>query len=493
MNSKKIISPIISLLLAIQALFIISSTVVCAKGDTKSGYIPERRHCIANETIIKICNREIINQDFYGFGAETLPWLWTEENKQSGVDRDDIMLNLRRIKYLNLPITRIFVPWETWNPSVDYKTFTWDSDEMSSLYNMLDVYQEMGTDVILVTVDWLQDSPWRKVESSARAVLELLEYLIKKKGYTCIRYWTLTNEPELTYGWLRRLPFKNYIQIHRIVKEGIKKRDLSVKIIVSDEVESLSWFRNCVQSLSDIADVFSSHIYLYPHQKQIISRLLRERMSIIRRASQDKNNIPDFFICEFGFRGLEFGACINSLADDYEYGLYIACFCIELLNSGVDAASLWCLHQIRLIDEINPEGGNLMRIGLWAYKDKDWQIFPIFHLYKLFTKFIKRGSKVLSIKNTSSKKLKVACIEYKGEYSVFIVNMDNNAERFIIKGLPKGLKMKRYIYIKSSLNNFNKENRNKQHATTIVINDYLRDIISPKSVLIFTTFSDKIS
>ena len=104
---------------------------------------------------IKVYPDILINEYFYGFGAETLPWLWTKENKEVGINEEDIKFNLKRIKEMHLPITRIFVPWETWNPSVDYKTFTWQSDEMESLYKILDLYQETGTKVILVTVDWM--------------------------------------------------------------------------------------------------------------------------------------------------------------------------------------------------------------------------------------------------------------------------------------------------------------------------------------------------
>jgi hypothetical protein len=91
-----------------------------------------------------------------------------------GVNEQDIRLNFERIEEMQLPITRIFVPWETWNPSIDYKTFSWDSDEMQSLYRILDLYQRMQTKVILVTVDWFKQSPWEDSELSAKAVLNLL-------------------------------------------------------------------------------------------------------------------------------------------------------------------------------------------------------------------------------------------------------------------------------------------------------------------------------
>lgn len=442
------------------------------------------------ETVTINVNPDItINDYFYGFGAETLPWLWTKENKERGVNEADIRLNLGRIKGMHLAITRIFVPWETWNPSADYKTFTWKSDEMQSLYKILDFYQETGTRVILVTVDWMKDSPWKDAEASAKAILRLLEYLVKEKGYSCIQFWTLTNEPELTYGWLKKASFENYIQVSRLVKKELEKRRLAVRIIVSDEVESLQWFKNSAQSLSGVSDVFSSHLYLYPEEINLIPGFFRERLSIIKEASMPNKRPAPFFLSEFGFRGSDFGARTNNLMEDYEYGLYVADLCVEALNSGVAAASLWCLHQICLIDEINPEGGKMMGIGLWAYKDRNWQPFPIFYLYRLFTKYIRPGSKVLEVNINGPDILKVACVEYKGRYSLFIVNMNKKPKLFIVKGLPNGLRMKEYIYAESELPPDTKPEDKRD--TGVEIKNYLEHEIPPSSVILFTSLSDE--
>ncbi len=174
--------------------------------------------------------------------------------------------------------------------------------------------------------------------------------------------------------------------------------------------------------------------------------------------------------------------------EDYEYGLYVADFCVEALNLGVDAASLWCLHRIRLIDKINPEGGKMMRIGLWAYKDENWLPFPIFYLYQLFTKYIKPGSRVLGVSIDVPNILKVSCVEYKGHYSLFIVNMNKKSQSFIVKGLPKGLRMKEYLYIESMLST-NRQLVAEKDAE-VEIKNYLKGEIPPESVFLFTSLSE---
>ena len=293
------------------------------------------------------------------------------------------------------------------------------------------------------------------------------------------------NEPELTYGWLKKMPFENYVQIHRLVKKGLKAKKLPVKIIVSDDVECHKWFRKSLQSLYKIADIFDSHLYPYPQQIYAIPDFFRGRLTEIRRTSNKR--IP-FFLCEFGFRGSSFGACTNNIMGDYEYGLYVAALCTEALNSGVDSASLWCLHQIRLINKINPEGGKMMRIGLWAYKDKQWQPFPIFYLYNLFTRYIKSDSKIVKVEVSSPEALKAACVEYAGNYSIFITNLTDKEENFSIEGISSDRNFVKHIYVKSRFP-MKKENSLKT-KNPVRIKDYLEDKIPPQSVILYTNLEN---
>ncbi|MCM8792468.1 MAG: hypothetical protein NC826_04960, partial [Candidatus Omnitrophica bacterium] len=404
----------------------------------------------------------------------------------------DINLNLQRIKSMHLPISRIFVPWEAWNPSCDYQTFTWESDEMLSLYNILDVYQRMKTKVILVTVDWMKESPWRNPEGSSQAVVRLLEYLIKDRGFSCIEFWTLTNEPELTYEWLKKLPFEYYIQIHRLVKQKLKERELPVKIIVADEVESWEWFERSVHSLCDVADVFSSHAYFFPRERDLISDYFDKRLNLIKKVCGNREDIL-FILGEFGFRGIDFGVRTNSFMEDYEYGLYVADLCIKALNSGVDSASLWCLHQIRLIDEIYQEGDKMMRIGLWAYKDRNWHPFPIFYLYRLFSRYIKSGSIVTAVKILPSNILNSACVKYNNSYSLFILNMTKRERYFQIEGINSDVYFRKYIYSKRDHVIGQKDWTEPEEPIKFkkyLFKKYLKDRIPPMSVILYSSLAE---
>jgi hypothetical protein len=172
----------------------------------------------------------------------------------------------------------------------------------------------------------------------------------------------------------------------------------------------------------------------------------------------------------------------------YEYGLYTASLCVDALNLGVAGCSIWCLHQIRLIDEIYPEGDKMMRIGLWAYKDKNWQPFPIYYLYRLFTKYIKSSSKVLKTKTFPSNILKAACVEYKGKYSLFITNPTNMEQNFLVEWEGLDSYFRKYIYSKFQLS-LAQENLLMIDGQVMVKNG-LKDKIPASSVILYTNLKE---
>lgn len=93
--------------------------------------------------------------------------------------------------------------------------FDWDNPEMRILYRILDWHESRGADVFFQqmwgNVDWntfpeWRDDPVRRVHSGpaslddyAEGLATLVEYLTKRKHYTCIRWVSINNEPG--HGW----------------------------------------------------------------------------------------------------------------------------------------------------------------------------------------------------------------------------------------------------------------------------------------------------
>lgn len=121
----------------------------------------------------------------------------------------------RYATWLGLDWNRVEVEQRIYEPERD--RFTFDSPEMRILYRILDWNQKRGADVFFqqmwVNTAWLaypnaRNDPIRRVHSApqdvkgfANGLATLMEYLIKKRGYTCIKWLSITNEPGANWSW----------------------------------------------------------------------------------------------------------------------------------------------------------------------------------------------------------------------------------------------------------------------------------------------------
>ncbi len=116
----------------------------------------------------------------------------------------------RHARWLGLDFIRVELSMRMYEPQRG--AFDWDNDEMRTLYKILDVCRDLHADVFLTEmwqdVDWnaypaagrLQSAP-KSVPDFASGVGALLEHLVKDRGYSSIRWFAITNEPGLAWGW----------------------------------------------------------------------------------------------------------------------------------------------------------------------------------------------------------------------------------------------------------------------------------------------------
>jgi hypothetical protein len=121
----------------------------------------------------------------------------------------------RHASWLGLDWNRVEIEQRVYEPERD--RFTFDTPEMRILYRILDWNQQHGTDVFFqqmwTNTAWLaypkfRDDPITRVHSApqdleafANGLATLTEYLIQKRGFTCIKWLSITNEPEASWSW----------------------------------------------------------------------------------------------------------------------------------------------------------------------------------------------------------------------------------------------------------------------------------------------------
>ncbi len=106
--------------------------------------------------------------------------------------------------WLGLDFVRVELSQRMYEPQ--RRRFDWDDDEMRALYRILDWAEAARADVFLqqmwAHVEWnaipgvhpLLSAP-RSIDELAFGLGELAEHLTRRKGYTCIRWLAIVNEP----------------------------------------------------------------------------------------------------------------------------------------------------------------------------------------------------------------------------------------------------------------------------------------------------------
>ena len=344
---------------------------------------------------------EITCHSLVGFGAEDDGWFFNPENLAHGIDDADIALREKRIRWLDPSWVRMFFWYPDWNPSGDWTTFTFDTPNMESHYRTLELYQELGAVVNVTGVEWGMDDPFGRPEEMARAIGALFEHLIRDKGFTSVRQWTLTNEPNLHFLQLG-YTFERYVELHQLVKQEFARRSLDIEIIGSDDTAALEWFQACVENDEYYAavDLFASHRY-FPHADRLLAPFFYEdRLELLARKPDPK----PFVVAEFGFHDMRSGTFANPIMEDYPYALWTFDFILEGLNRGVAGFTIWCLHEVYY------PGENFMNYGLWNFKDRDWAIRPVYHAIGCFTRMTERGAAVRRCESSHPRHVNAAVV-----------------------------------------------------------------------------------
>jgi hypothetical protein len=328
---------------------------------------------------------EVINESIDGFGFEDDGWLYNEENvKEGGLTEKDYALMRERIEWMEPDYVRMFAWYKIWNSSSDWKTFDFENDGMTSYCRTLDLYQKLGAKVNITGVEWNVDE-WPEPAKLANAIASYAEFMIKEKGFTCIKQWTLTNEPNLSFA-ITSGDWDLYRAYHQAVAAEFEKRGLDIEIVGSDETGSLSWTDRCVQDeeYHKLTGAYSAHFYINDIDFDQAYLLIKDHTDLIKSAGTGQS----FIIGEYGFLNERSVAPMaNILTEEYPYAIQNHSFCIDALNAGADAVAYWCLNEVYY-------PGNRMTFGLWNYKDRGWGIRPVFHSHAAFTRFTDAGDTV---------------------------------------------------------------------------------------------------
>ncbi len=157
---------------------------------------------------------QVITEDFRGIGACVIPSLLMENSLEKGFNRAYWEKEKSRVNLVKPTLVRLwFQPdWFIIDKESYYQhKYDFNSANMQAVYEYLDLYQKIGTEVEVnfgwkvaeENQDWFSIKDVRRRQESAPADLdefavacaEFLNEMIVNRGYTNIKYITFYNEP----------------------------------------------------------------------------------------------------------------------------------------------------------------------------------------------------------------------------------------------------------------------------------------------------------
>lgn len=392
-----------------------------------------------------------------GDGATELDWKRTvvKRCRNIGVDRYRVMV-----------LPNWYEPYNDDDNPTNYNwdAFTFENEEMQSLYAVLDLAEETDADVTLVLWGchiaannislgslgrhFLADdgSNWVTGTNDAQELAEnftaLLKYLKETKGYTCVKELTLYNEPDGN-----TTSFPNYVRdcgaLHKKLQaEGLRD---AVRLNLSDNIDvDRNWLVNSASQLKNEADLFNSHTYIFGYETSNSVIMDWEAQNVKAARSAGKTH----FVGEFG-SNQTMGATRQKDINTYERGVLMARLVVNFLNAGAVGASYWSL-----IDQyyIRYESyAQMQQLGLWTYKQNayqkadlgglkgDYVCRPQYYAYTTLMRFIRKGSSVYPIDLNEKLVAATAVLSKADEWTYVIANGSDMDKHFLLKNkLPGG-------------------------------------------------------
>jgi hypothetical protein len=359
-------------------------------------------------------------EKFKGFGVE-----WDSRGyNENGVTESDFREIGKRIKWMGIPIVRMMIQTK-WCYG-ESAGFDWDTKDMQTLYRHLEFCQDNNVDVLLtdwgLEVDWLAVDGISKTDDPkyANVIATYLDYLINKKGFTCIKYFSLVNEPNFEVGNFERWrnSFENVY--NAVIDKGLKEK---IKLVAPGQSNNKQWFFDTVDEVRFAVDVYDTHLYAWKETTPFGS-VHKDLSELWEYAKSIDVNIDrkEYFVTEAGMRDGQ-SAAISKKINNYFYGVFMMDYAIQALQAGATTVLAWMLD-----DNSHPE----FEWGLWKDKKHNLEFRPWFFTWSLLTRLFPKSADVYKL-HPRSIQLRALGAKLKNDgWSFCVVNVGNDSANISI-------------------------------------------------------------
>lgn len=374
---------------------------------------------------------------------------------------DDAMWakTLERLEYMKLGLVRTMIS------SAAYSFKGWDGNTNEPVIDLARGQERIDkwigfcdrNDITVLWGEWgsanisdITDPVW------SRVIIDYADYLINARGHTSIRYFIPVNEPdggwtEVTGGNFNKWKAGAEAVYSRITEKNLQSRLQIAGPDACPGITGTSFIEKTASQLKDKIGIWNIHIYPYPDQIRSGSY-----EGLIRRWHDLMGRDKKLVIGEIGMkykagtseytenlrRALEdpmgksdTGGGANMFVYDHFYAIDIADLYIQCMRGGMSGGCAWMV-----CDAMNTGPNQKMkRWGMWNIFGakmgfpEDENIRPWFYPLSLLSRYIPRGSDILSVGDSGTDGVRAVASRCGGELTFAVVNNSDATRTVTVK------------------------------------------------------------
>jgi hypothetical protein len=381
-----------------------------------------------------------VRAPWQGFGVN---WQTTDYSSSTPSSTDWTNIYVPRLQFMKPGIVRLLM-------SVNYigspGTYNFNTADMTQLYRVLDYCQANNIPVLLTEWGngWIQPSGWKLGDSNyINAIGAYMNYFINTKGYSCIKWFALGNEPNYDPT---NYPngISDWVSAVTALKNKFSSLGLSGFTIAGpDTSDTDNWVTSVASSHNTLVSAYDMHRYeasSYLQNSGFESNLTSTVWNSV--VSSDTNQSGKPFI--IGEAGIADGMSTNSNTNisTFNYGLWMADYGVQAARAKVGAIAAWSLDN---------NGVSGQDWGLWKSKASGYTLNPWWYTWSLLSHCVPAGSTIYAPTNPSSSVRVMGAQTRSGEWTFVAVNQGSSSVdlNFIASGNTQQT-FSRYIYSSSS-------------------------------------------
>ena len=390
-------------------------------------------------------------------------YLMTDEKLQKVCSRLDYM-KPRIVRLMDVAGWRYFKGVDTkGNPIVDF-----ECAEVKMVCKLLDYCQKNGITVLIgdygVPGFWGYKGKVDRVDDPRYVdmTIRYLSYLIKERGYDCIKYYIITNEPNGTWACTNG-DWEQWKRGVSMFAEGFKAAGLPLEMSAPDVVEmsdnpaseymGRQWVEQTMIQLDSIVGNYNIHCYAdaYFVRDGRFQKHHKEVADILKTTGKPVIFGEIGVLYKTGELGEEYKKLLPQKpfasedsqlhVYDYVYGIDAADALIQSMKAGFQGASAWMLDDaMHTIGDL----GDKNQLKVWGFwnslgtellnDEKEEEIRPWFFTWSLMCRYFLPGMEIFNPENEELfPNLRVVAGRKGEEATIALLNAGDSTYTFCLK------------------------------------------------------------